>query len=150
MFIFQLDKIGLSRRDKKDKAKGHRPPSIDENGSASNEKLREYELNLKRMTENQLNKEFENLLDDMNLNEEKKAPLRRQSQQQKMTMLSMQFKNSTQSRGVADVPDDFIAALKRNDIRAETRAELIESLRVALTNNPVRFARLSSLFNTEV
>ena len=74
----------------------------------------------------------------MNLSEERKAPLRKQSKQQKMTMLSMQFKNSTQARGKADVPDDFIASLKRNDLRAETRAELVESLRVALTNNPVR------------
>ena len=42
--------------------KANRPPSIDENGSASDEKLKEYELNLKKMTDTQLDKEFENLL----------------------------------------------------------------------------------------
>ena len=43
------------------------------------------------------------------------------------------------------MPDDFIAALNRPDLRSDNRYELVESLRVALTNNPVRYCWIPSL-----
>ena len=44
----------------------------------------------------------------------------------------------SQSKGKVDRPMMFIAELNKPDLRGEKRMELIESLRVALTNNPVR------------
>ena len=63
MFLLQLDKFSTFRsKEKKDKVKVTRPPSIDENPMASNTKLQEYELSLNRMSEKELNNAFETLL----------------------------------------------------------------------------------------
>ena len=43
-----------------------------------------------------------------------------------------------QIKGKVDRPEMFIQELNKQDLRGEKRMELIESLRVALTNNPVR------------
>ena len=44
-----------------------------------------------------------------------------------------------QPKGQVDSPDEFIQTLNSPDLKGDKRYELIASLRVALTNNPVRY-----------
>ena len=47
-----------------------------------------------------------------------------------------------QPKGKVDSPEEFIYSMNGPDLRGEKRYELIASLRVALTNNPVRYVRV--------
>ena len=44
----------------------------------------------------------------------------------------------SQPKGKVDSPEEFIYSMNGPELRGEKRYELIASLRVALTNNPVR------------
>lgn len=79
---------------------------------------------------------FEQMLDDMNLSEDKKAPLRKKSMQEKRAMLFMQVRAPKKS-GELDSPDSFVQELRNADLKGERRLKVLESLRVSLTSNPV-------------
>ena len=78
----------------------------------------------------------------MNLTEEKKEPLRQQTAQKKKEMLILHYKGSIQdSRNKFDKPADYIQYLSQPDISVNKIHACIESLRIALTNNPLSWVQ---------
>nr|CAI5823971.1 unnamed protein product [Callosobruchus analis] len=104
----------------------------------------DYQKKLERMSESDVNDMIEELLSDMNLNDDKKKPLRNMPLDQKKQMLVMQKKK----RGQQDTgnrfnePEDYHKYLE-NHLNSEYNTPIhkylncVESLRVALANNPL-------------
>uniref|UniRef100_A0ACB8FKT4 Uncharacterized protein n=1 Tax=Sphaerodactylus townsendi TaxID=933632 RepID=A0ACB8FKT4_9SAUR len=85
---------------------------------------------------------FEKMMEDMNLNEGRKVPLREKDFNTKKEMV-MQYVSSKSKAGSLKsnkqiTPQDFICELK-SGTTDERLVGLLESLRVSLTSNPVRF-----------
>ncbi|XP_027249830.1 protein diaphanous homolog 3 isoform X4 [Cricetulus griseus] len=98
----------------------------------------------KPLSENEVLKLFENMMEDMNLNEDKKAPLREKDFSIKKEMV-MQYINTASKTGSLRSsrqisPQEFIHELKMGytDDRLFT---YLESLRVSLTSNPVSWVQ---------
>lgn len=102
--------------------------------------LEEQENAISELDENSTNDKFEEMLDDMNLTEEKKEPLRMQPTENKKKMLINHYKGLTQeSRNRLDKPADYINYLSTPDLSVNKLTACIESLRIALTNNPLKW-----------
>ncbi|XP_054162866.1 protein diaphanous homolog 2-like isoform X2 [Oppia nitens] len=102
--------------------------------------------NLDQLTDDDINSQFESMLDDMNLNEEKKHPLRAMPIEQKKTMLGSHFKqkfaSNTTSRSRFVSPTDYVKYIQENtDINSDKLYRCIESLRIELTNKPVSWVK---------
>lgn len=79
---------------------------------------------------------------NMNLTEEKKEPLRQQSESKKKEMLVLHYKGSIQeNRSKFDKPADYIQYLAQPDLSVNKIYNCIESLRIALTNNPLSWVQ---------
>ncbi|XP_039733103.1 protein diaphanous homolog 3 [Pteropus medius] len=94
----------------------------------------------KPMSENELLELFEKMMEDMNLNEDKKAPLREKDLSIKKEMV-MQYINTASKTGSLKrnrqiSPQEFIRELKMGPAD-ERLVTCLESLRVSLTSNPV-------------
>nr|QAT94453.1 diaphonous [Bradybaena similaris] len=90
------------------------------------------------MSSSEVKEMFERLLDDMNLTEEKKAPLRAKDTDFKRHMLTMQAKGLCKARGSElDSPDDFVHELMNADQKSHRRTQILEALKVSLTSKPV-------------
>ncbi|GJQ75438.1 dia [Trypoxylus dichotomus] len=136
----------LPRGPKKTNA-GPRPISqpMVRHGSESDimpEDKEEYEKTVKKMSEKEVLQRFEDLLNDMNLSDQKKEPLRTLELASKKQMLVMQYKGAQQDgRSKTDKPHQYIDILRQIKDREMTSPSKIlnsmESLRVALTNNPL-------------
>lgn len=100
----------------------------------------EQEFFISGLDDDTTNDKFEEMLDDMNLTEEKKMPLRMQPTENKKKMLINHYKGVTQeSRNRLDKPADYINYLSTADLSANKLYGCIESLRIALTNNPLKW-----------
>nr|XP_020145913.1 protein diaphanous homolog 3 isoform X2 [Microcebus murinus] len=94
----------------------------------------------KPLSENELLDLFEKMMEDMNLNEDKKAPLREKDFSIKKEMV-MQYINTASKTGSLKrsrqiSPQEFIHELKMGSAD-ERLVTCLESLRVSLTSNPV-------------
>uniref|UniRef100_A0ABD2X4U5 Protein diaphanous n=1 Tax=Trichogramma kaykai TaxID=54128 RepID=A0ABD2X4U5_9HYME len=97
---------------------------------------------IERMDDETTNDKFEELLANMNLSDAKKEPLRQQSAQKKKEMLILHYKGSIQeSRNKFDKPADYIQYLSQPDISVNKIHACVESLRIALTNNPLSWVQ---------
>ncbi|XP_011337146.1 protein diaphanous isoform X1 [Ooceraea biroi] len=97
---------------------------------------------IERMDEETVNDRFEEMLANMNLTEEKKEPLRQQSESKKREMLVLHYKGSIQdNRSKFDKPADYIQYLAQPDLSVNKIYNCIESLRIALTNNPLSWVQ---------
>ncbi|XP_044014805.1 protein diaphanous isoform X3 [Aphidius gifuensis] len=97
---------------------------------------------IERMDEETMNEQFEKMLSNMNLNEEKKEPLRQQSETKKKEMLVLHYKGSIQeNRSKFDKPADYIHYLAQPDLSVNKIYNCIESLRIALTNNTLSWVQ---------
>ncbi|XP_039307446.1 protein diaphanous isoform X3 [Solenopsis invicta] len=97
---------------------------------------------IERMDEDTVNDRFEEMLANMNLTEEKKEPLRQQSESKKKEMLVLHYKGSIQdNRSKFDKPADYIQYLAQPDLSVNKIYNCIESLRIALTNNPLSWVQ---------
>ncbi|XP_077255332.1 diaphanous related formin 1 isoform X2 [Temnothorax americanus] len=97
---------------------------------------------IERMDEETVNDRFEEMLANMNLTEEKKEPLRQQSESKKKEMLVLHYKGSIQdNRSKFDKPADYIQYLAQPDLSVNKIYSCIESLRIALTNNPLSWVQ---------
>ncbi|XP_043670398.1 protein diaphanous [Vespula pensylvanica] len=97
---------------------------------------------IEKMDEEAVNDRFEEMLANMNLTEEKKAPLRQQSESKKREMLVLHYKGSMQeNRSKFDKPADYIQYLAQPDLSVNKIHNCIESLRIALTNNPLSWVQ---------
>ncbi|XP_032678760.1 protein diaphanous isoform X4 [Odontomachus brunneus] len=97
---------------------------------------------IERMDEETVNDKFEEMLANMNLTEEKKEPLRQQSDSKKKEMLVLHYKGTIQdNRSKFDKPADYIQYLAQPDLSVNKIYNCIESLRIALTNNPLSWVQ---------
>ncbi|XP_008549742.1 protein diaphanous isoform X1 [Microplitis demolitor] len=97
---------------------------------------------IERMDEETVNDRFEKMLANMNLTEEKKEPLRQQPESKKKEMLVLHYKGSIQeNRSKFDKPADYIQYLAQPDLSVNKIYSCIESLRIALTNNPLSWVQ---------
>ncbi|XP_040610898.1 protein diaphanous homolog 3 isoform X2 [Mesocricetus auratus] len=98
----------------------------------------------KPLSENEVLKLFEKMMEDMNLNEDKKAPLREKDFSIKKEMV-MQYINTASKTGSLKSsrqisPQEFIHELKMG-CADERLFTCLESLRVSLTSNPVSWVQ---------
>ncbi|XP_024944489.1 protein diaphanous isoform X9 [Cephus cinctus] len=94
------------------------------------------------MDEETMNDKFEEMLANMNLTEEKKEPLRQQPEEKKRAMLVLHFKGTVQeNKSKFDKPADYIQYLAQPDLSVNKIYNCIESLRIALTNNPLSWVQ---------
>ena len=123
-------------------------------------------MNISRMSEMELDKEFEKMLDNMNLSDLKKEPLRRLGPHKKREMLTMHNKTNTRAsvsikhglsglllsyityerlemlqQNRVDSPGDYIYHLSRQNVSIIKKLNCIESLRVALTSNSLEWVQ---------
>ncbi|XP_052277094.1 protein diaphanous homolog 2-like isoform X1 [Dreissena polymorpha] len=131
-------------KDKKDKKPtatlpaGQRLPSFNEESYGQNNGPTAQFI-ISGMSEEEVHEKFEKMLDDMNLTNEKKAPLRDRDLKFKRTMLEMHYKAPV--GGELDTPASFVAELRNADLKGEKRLRVLESLRVSLTSNPVSWVQ---------
>ena len=91
------------------------------------------------MPDHEVNLEFEKMLENMNLSEEKKQPLVNLPLSKKRDMLSMN--NKTMARTQFHSPADYIQYLSNSELSLQKKYSCIESLRVALTNNSLEWVQ---------
>ncbi|XP_023558144.1 protein diaphanous homolog 3 [Octodon degus] len=94
----------------------------------------------KQLSENEVLQLFEKMMEDMNLNEDKKAPLREKDFGIKKEMVMQYINTASKTGGLKSrrqiSPQEFIHELKMGSAD-ERLATYLESLRVSLTSNPV-------------
>jgi len=95
--------------------------------------------NIGQMSDQNIMDEFERMLENMNLTEEKKEPLRMLPISKKREMLTMNSK--TVARNRFDSPADYIQYLSNPELSLQKKYSCIESLRVALTNNSLEWVQ---------
>ncbi|KAL3270450.1 hypothetical protein HHI36_021001 [Cryptolaemus montrouzieri] len=133
----------------KNSTSGSRPTSLAISGMNADpdlgepdDSIREYEKLINNMSEKEVNAKFEEMLSDMNLNDDKKKPLRNMDLKQKRNMLLMKCKGSVQGPDHKfDKPQEYHAYLDQySKPEYQSLSKLlncIESLRIALTNNTI-------------
>lgn len=93
------------------------------------------------LTDKQVEERFQQMLDDMNLSDEKRKPLLEQSIDKKRQLLSMREKGySAGPKSKLDSPQDYITSLNRQHretLSLTKVAHIVESLRIALSSQPV-------------
>ncbi|KAL3878567.1 hypothetical protein ACJMK2_030904 [Sinanodonta woodiana] len=135
---FRLGGSKEKGKSKSTSSHGGRLPSTDEEpGNGSQYGFTPPSESFNNLTDEEIAKKFEQMLDDMNLTEEKKAPLRKKDMNAKRAMLVMQNKVPAKKSGELDSPQSFVAELRNPDLKGEKRLRVLESLRVSLTSNPV-------------
>lgn len=128
------------RSGKKEKSKSDRPKSklgnvVEDEASSADPKRVQEEFS--KMTDKEVEERFEQLLEESNLTEEKKKPLRIMPIDQKRKMLTI---SATQEKRKTDTAADIIELLN-SDVKGEKKFEILSSLRVALSNNPVSWVK---------
>nr|ALM55034.1 diaphanous-a [Lethenteron camtschaticum] len=142
---------------KKDKEKGDRPVVVQRGGGPSSRDSQlasgaQLPFGGDDLTEDQIHTFFEKMLEDMNLSEAHKAPLRHKDEKTKRDMV-LQYMASSSKTGGAHKRDtalsgkDYITELTglrkmEHDSDQERLLSCLESLRVSLTSNPVSWVEL--------
>ncbi|XP_040571681.1 protein diaphanous isoform X5 [Lepeophtheirus salmonis] len=94
---------------------------------------------ISQLSDSEIHVEFEKMLENMNLSEEKKQPLLMLSLNKKRDMLSMNSRNIARTQFHS--PTDYIQYLSNTDMSLQKKYSCIESLRVALTNNSLEWVQ---------
>ena len=95
--------------------------------------------------EAQILEDFNLLMENMNLSEEKKIPLQNLPLMKKREMLTMNYKSKdstnlkAQNKKKPESPEDFTACLSSKDLSSEKALICIDSLKVSLTNNSLQW-----------
>ena len=92
-----------------------------------------------QMSDQDIMEDFEKMLENMNLTEEKKEPLRMLPINKKRDMLTMNSKSVARTK--FDSPADYIQFLSNPELSSSKKQHCIESLRVALTNNSLEWVQ---------
>ncbi|RUS87290.1 hypothetical protein EGW08_004970, partial [Elysia chlorotica] len=131
-------KVGSKTKKKSTSSANNKGPQIDENDSS--DPFTE-SVDFDSMETAEVNERFEQLLDDMNLTEPKKAPLRSKDLKFRRQMLSMHSRGASKARrGELDTPHAFVQELMNADLKGQKRTQVLESLKVSLTSKPVSWA----------
>ena len=94
---------------------------------------------INQMPDHEVLGEFEKMLENMNLQEDKKVPLQKLPLSEKRKMLTLNSKSQTANR--FNSPADYIQYLSTSDLSLQKKYSCIESLRVALTNNSLEWVQ---------
>nr|XP_049707146.1 protein diaphanous isoform X5 [Helicoverpa armigera] len=114
--------------------RGTEPRAEDDEPSAA----AEYTSKIDALDDAQLHRRFEEMLADMNLNEEKKEPLRKYPRDQKKKMLvAYKFVNTQEGRSKFEKPSDYVTYLNQPELSVGKLHGCLENLRISLTNNPL-------------
>lgn len=94
---------------------------------------------ISHMSDAQVERAFEKMLDDMNLTEDKKVPLRRKKVKQKREMLKLHYKGSVQqTRLKFTTASDYVTYLRSHrHVGRDGLAKCLEGLKISLSNNPI-------------
>ncbi|KAG1655371.1 Protein diaphanous 3 [Nymphon striatum] len=133
-----LDKIGGLGKSKNKKWQNSNPSRLQTEDFTDS--TSEMDIHLSTLSDEEILAFFEKMLDDMNLSEEKKQPLRARPMVYKKQMLGIHMKGSA-PKNRWDSPQDYIAALSNSELSLDKMFRCIESLRIALTNNPVSWVQ---------
>uniref|UniRef100_A0A3P8R0U3 Diaphanous-related formin 3 n=1 Tax=Astatotilapia calliptera TaxID=8154 RepID=A0A3P8R0U3_ASTCA len=113
------------------------------------------ELSSKINSEKEILALFEKMMEDMNLNEDKKTPLREKDLNTKKEMVIQYISTASKTGNLRSShqisPQEFLSELK-SGVMDERLFSCLDSLRVSLTSNPVRYANnnlLLSCFNSQ-
>lgn len=140
-----LDMFGSRGRKKPSKAGGGQPYPTQPRPTSENYSAEPaVEVYVNSLNEEEVNREFERMLDDMNLTDEKREPLLNRTLMEKREMLSMHLKGTAaggkrSSRYESAL--DYVNFLSSEGTSADKLFRGIESLRIALTNNPVSWLK---------
>uniref|UniRef100_A0A8C6U4N4 Diaphanous-related formin 3 n=1 Tax=Neogobius melanostomus TaxID=47308 RepID=A0A8C6U4N4_9GOBI len=132
-------------------SKKERPPlssskhsSSDWSIASSSSLNRFEELSSKITTEKEILALFEKMMEDMNLNEEKKTPLREKDLNTKREMVIQYMATAAKTGSLRSShqisPQEFVAELK-SGVMDERLFACLDSLRVSLTSNPVSWVQ---------
>ncbi|XP_023337546.1 protein diaphanous isoform X3 [Eurytemora carolleeae] len=136
----KLDKMVGGLAGGKTKARGQPPGNIQRPTSLSDfNEAEEESWSIDRMSDKDIMDEFEKMLENMNLNEEKKEPLRLLPLSKKRDMLTMNSKTTARNR--LDSPTDYIQYLSSPELSLTKKYNCVESLRVALTSNSLEWVQ---------
>ncbi|OXB54687.1 hypothetical protein ASZ78_012301 [Callipepla squamata] len=140
-FCFQLDRFASIRipGSKKERpALPHMKPSHSTDWSSTPTDVEDFVP--KPLSEREIIALFEKMMEDMNLNEDKKMPLREKDFNTKKEMVMQYISTASKSGSLKNSrkisPQEFIQELKSGST-AERLVTCLESLRVSLTSNPV-------------
>ncbi|XP_055546474.1 protein diaphanous [Wyeomyia smithii] len=109
--------------------------------------LDELNNDMKRMNEAEVNQKFLEILEDMNIPKDKRDPLLLKSLDEKKKMILMHVKGKTNTEHRAnsrfEKPVDYIQYLRDGEFisRIPKILQCMESLRVALTSNPISWIK---------
>ncbi|XP_059482585.1 protein diaphanous isoform X2 [Neocloeon triangulifer] len=104
--------------------------------------IEEQEFMIEHLDDDGVNDHFEKMLDNLNLTEEKKQPLRNQPMMNKRQMLKMQYKGTTlKSDEKFHSASDYIEYLQHPDLSVAKLHSCVQSLRIALTNKTLNFVQ---------
>ncbi|XP_039444037.1 protein diaphanous [Culex pipiens pallens] len=123
---------------------GGRPLSGAEAEAAHFEEL---QAQMNRMAEPEVNQKFQEILEDMNIPKDKREPLLLKTLEEKKQMILMHLKGKTNTEHRAnsrfEKPVDYIVYLRDGDFinRIPKVLQCVESLRVALTSNPISWIK---------
>ncbi|GAB6021510.1 hypothetical protein CHUAL_004114 [Chamberlinius hualienensis] len=138
-----LDKLGLGKKEKERPTsqfgfpKSH--PSTSTISSDLSDQSEENNMPLD-IPDSEVDELFEKMLDDMNLTEEKKEPLRKRDINGKKVLLGLQKKGTDKSGSKLVTATDYIQALSELQLSVDKLPNLLVTLRIALTNKPVSWA----------
>lgn len=140
-----LDMFGSRGRKKPSKAGGGQPYPTQPRPTSENYSAEPVvEVYVNSLGEEEVNREFERMLDDMNLTDEKREPLMNRTLMEKREMLSMHLKGTAaggKRSSRYETAMDYVNFLSSENTSAEKLFRGIESLRIALTNNPVSWLK---------
>ena len=94
---------------------------------------------INQMPDHEVLTEFEKMLENMNLSEDKKQPLISLPMSKKREMLTMSSKSMARTQ--LHSPADYIQYLSNAELSLQKKYSCIESLRVALTNNSLEWVQ---------
>ncbi|KAK8777068.1 hypothetical protein V5799_029590 [Amblyomma americanum] len=141
-----LDMFGSRGRKKPSKAGGGQPYPTQPRPTSENYSAAEpaVEVYVNSLMEDDVNREFERMLDDMNLTDEKREPLLNRTLMEKREMLSMHLKGTAaggKRSSKYESAADYVNFLSSETTSPDKLFRGIESLRIALTNNPVSWLK---------
>ncbi|KAL3178061.1 hypothetical protein MRX96_038597 [Rhipicephalus microplus] len=140
-----LDMFGSRGRKKPSKAGGGQPYPTQPRPTSENYSAEPaVEVYVNSLNEEEVNREFERMLDDMNLTDEKREPLLNRTLMEKREMLSMHLKGTAaggKRSSRYESAMDYVNFLSSEGTSADKLFRGIESLRIALTNNPVSWLK---------
>lgn len=121
---------------------GPRPLSANENDYFDAQEIENMVL---RLTTEEVNQRFHEILEDMNIPKDKRSPLMQKSLDEKRDMLKMHLKGKASSEHRSnsrfEKPRDYIDYLREPERSPAKIYQCIESLRVALTSNPISWIK---------